>query len=519
MMNISESFQAALEYHQRGDIQQAENIYREILNTEPDNFFALQYLGLIYYQRRNYDVAIEYINKALLVNPTDSHAYYNLGNIYKEKGLINEALESLQKAIDLDPNNVDAYNNKGLIHQEKDQLDEAIICFTKAIKLNPDHMVAYFNLGVVYKNKRLYDEAIQCFQKVLSLNPNIIAAYHHLGIIYQEREQIDEAITNYQRALQLNPTIAQLYSNLGIAFQKQGKLDDAITNYNKAIELAPDLAEPYCNLGNALQEQGRLHDAMTRYQRAIQLNPADASAYYGISQISQSEGQRFAPERSSLIRQWAPHCMGFMVDNDKKVFYLAIHKAGSSSIKHELFFKPLFKDYDYSGVVNEINYILGYNYTTTLEPYKDFFKFAVVRDPYTRFMSAYFMGIHKQYRWKYDFLEKLGIQDWPEEILNDPAEFINTVDKEILNRDPHTALQTYLLPEDLRELDYTGKLENLEEVEEKLSGVLGARVKFLRTQKGRGTDYYSIDIDPHRFNRVFAEDYELLKDFYKPVKK
>lgn len=518
-MNISESFQSALEYHQRGDIQQAENIYREILKIEPDNFSALHHLGLIYYQRRNYDIAIDYIKKALLVNPNNSHAYYNLGNIYKEKGLINEALESFQKAIDLDPKNVDAYNNKGLIHQETNQLDEAIICFTKAIQLNPNHITAYYNLGVVYKNKKLYDEAIQCFQKVLSLNPNIIAAYHHLGIIYQEKEQINEAITNYQRALQLNPTIAQLYSNLGIAFQKQGRLDDAMTNYHKAIELNPDLAEPYCNLGNALQQQGRLDDAITNYKRAIQLNPSDSSAYYGLSQISQSEGQRFAPEQSSLTKQWAPHRMGFLVDNEKKVFYLAIHKAGSSSIKHELFFKPLFGNYDYSGVINEINYILGYNYTTTLAPYKDFFKFAIVRDPYTRFMSAYFMGIHKQCRWKYDFLEKLGIEDWPEEILNDPNKFIDTVDKEILNRDPHTALQSYLLPKDLRELDYIGKLENLEEVEQRLSEVLGRKVKFLQAQKGRGKDYYSIDVDPDRFNQVFAEDYEIFKDFYKPFEK
>ncbi len=73
----------------------------------------------------------------------------------------------------------------------------------------------------------------------------------------------------------------------------------------------------------------------------------------------------------------------------------------------------------------------------------------------------------------------------------------------------------------MHELDYIGQLENMKEVEEKLSQILNAEIKFdwIKTgNKGPSRDYCSIKIDPNRFNQIFAEDYQTLKDFYSPLK-
>ena len=89
----------------------------------------------------------------------------------------------------------------------------------------------------------------------------------------------------------------------------------------------------------------------------------------------------------------------------------------------------------------------------------------------------------------------------------------------ILNRNPHTALQSCLLPKDLNELDYIGQMENMKAVENKLSQVLDEEVKFDRLNVGQNVDYNSINIDAYRFNHIFSDDYEKLKDFFKPFKK
>jgi len=290
-MTINERLQSALKHHQAGNLSQAENIYKEILAEQPDNFYALHYLGLIYYQLRNFGKAVEYIKKALQLNPCDTHAHFNLGNIYKEMELLDDALKSFQKSVEYGPDNADAYNNKGLIYKEKELLDEAIVCFIKAVQFNPNHVIAWYNLGIVYKNKKLLDDAIYCLQKTLSLNPNIIEAYFNLGNIFQEKKQSDSAITFYQKALQLNPDLADAYSNLGNAFMGKGCLEEAISSYRKALQLNPDLADAYSNLGNAFMGKGCLEEAISSYRKALQLNPDLADAYSNLGNAFKEKGR------------------------------------------------------------------------------------------------------------------------------------------------------------------------------------------------------------------------------------
>ena len=204
------------------------------------------------------------------------------------------------------------------------------------------------------------------------------------------------------------------------------------------------------------------------------------------------------------------------VDDEDKFCYVEIAKAGISSIKYELFWKRRFGAlYKKEGMHRTMDLMKK----NSLKPYKEYFKFTVIRNPYTRFMSAYFWGINKQHRKNLDLCRMLDIEDWPDKILNDPNEFLNNVSKDILTRNPHTTLQTYLLPKNLNELDYIGQLEKIEAVERKLSQFLDEEIKFEHLNKGQEINYYSIDINTDIFNHIFAEDYETLKDFYKPLKK
>ena len=290
-MTIVEMFQKAVEYHQAGDLQQAEYMYKKILTDDSNHFYALHHLGLLYYQLKNYESAIEYIKKALQADPTVADAYYNLGTIYKDCGQLDEAIIYFDKSLELNPNNSDAYNNEGIIYKYKNQLDEAMNCFQKAIQLNPQNAVAHYNLGVIFQEKLQFDNAVDSFQKVLLINPDIFAAYYNLGVIFQKRKQFDEAIANYQKAILLNPNIADLYYNLATSFQEKKKTGDAIANYQKAIQLNPHSVDAYCNLGTAFQEKGEFDKAIDCYQKAIQLDPGLADLYCNLGNALKKRGR------------------------------------------------------------------------------------------------------------------------------------------------------------------------------------------------------------------------------------
>ena len=282
-MNISKAIRSAFEHFQAGKLQQAENIYKEILKVEPNNVDALHFLGILHYQLGNYDSAINYFKEVLLLDPTNADAYYNLGIAFERKGQLDKAITCYQKTIELTPSSADAYNNLGLILQEKGQLDEAITSYRRALQLNPNYFYAYYNLGNALKRKGQLDKAITCYQKTIELNPSSADAYNNLGSALQEKGQLDKAITCYQKTIELNPSLADAYNNLGTALQEKGQLDEAITSYQRVLQLDPNYIVAYNNLGLALQEKGQLDEAITSYQRALQLNPNDAYTHLNMS--------------------------------------------------------------------------------------------------------------------------------------------------------------------------------------------------------------------------------------------
>ena len=97
MATISEALTAAIQHHQAGRLQAAEEIYRQILAAEPNQADAWHLLGVINAQTGNHQLAVEYIYRALTVKPDWAEAQANLGNALREQGKLDEAVSFLQR--------------------------------------------------------------------------------------------------------------------------------------------------------------------------------------------------------------------------------------------------------------------------------------------------------------------------------------------------------------------------------------------------------------------------------------
>ena len=65
MATISEALALAIQHHQAGRLQAAEQIYRQILALEPNHAEALHLLGLIAHQVGKHEVAVACIGRAI----------------------------------------------------------------------------------------------------------------------------------------------------------------------------------------------------------------------------------------------------------------------------------------------------------------------------------------------------------------------------------------------------------------------------------------------------------------------
>ena len=86
MATISEALAIAIQHHQAGRLQAAEQIYRQILAVEPNHADAWHLLGVIASQLGKHEMAVEYIGRAIALNGNVAAVHYNLGNALMHQG-------------------------------------------------------------------------------------------------------------------------------------------------------------------------------------------------------------------------------------------------------------------------------------------------------------------------------------------------------------------------------------------------------------------------------------------------
>src|SRR3984893_1865896 len=141
-------FMQAVAFHQAGRLVEAEQIYRQILQTQPTHFDCLHLLGVIYAQRGNPAEAVRQIDVALAINPNDASAHSNRGGSLLALQRRDEALASYERAIALQPDYAEAFFSRGNAFRELKRPDEALASYDRAIALRPNFAEAFNNRGI-----------------------------------------------------------------------------------------------------------------------------------------------------------------------------------------------------------------------------------------------------------------------------------------------------------------------------------------------------------------------------------
>jgi tetratricopeptide (TPR) repeat protein len=264
--SVRDAFNNAIRLHQAGRLDDAEKIYRRVLEVQSDHFDSLHMLGVVDIQRRNYAEAVRKINSALELNPNLGEAFNNRGTALRELKRLDEALASHDKAIALKPDYAEAFNNRGNVLLELKCFDEALASYDRAIALKPDYAEAFHNRGAAAKELKRLDEALACYDKAIGLNPYYANAFNSRGNVLMEQRSLHEALASYDKAIALKPDHATAFYNRGTALRELKRLDDALASYDRAIGLRADYADAFNSRGMLKLLRGRYHDGWSDYE-------------------------------------------------------------------------------------------------------------------------------------------------------------------------------------------------------------------------------------------------------------
>jgi Tfp pilus assembly protein PilF len=148
-VTINQAMQLAVQNHQAGKLPEAEAVYRQVLNQQPNNPQALHLLGVIAAQVGKFDMAIDLIRRAIASDPTVAGFHNNLGSALYDSGLLDQAAAAYHEALRLKPDYGEAYNHLGCVYLAEGNWQLALETFRKALELQPKSAATRWNYSRV----------------------------------------------------------------------------------------------------------------------------------------------------------------------------------------------------------------------------------------------------------------------------------------------------------------------------------------------------------------------------------
>ena len=297
MSTVFQSLQLGLQHHQAGHLDLAARVYRQVLQSEPQNADAHHLLGLVSLAQGQPTPAIEYFLSAISCNPLPSEFHHHLGAAYWAARQKQQAIDCFRKALSIEPNTAETHNDLGNALREVRQLAEAEQCFREAVRLDPQMAEPHNNLGTMLQEQGRLADALECFQRAFGLLPRSPEISFNLGNCYQALDRAPEAEAAYQRALEIKPDFVVARYALGNLWYAENRRDEAIACYRECLRQQPEFAEAHNALGLALQSSHLVAEAKACYQRALTIEPANGPARYNLATALLAEGDYAGAEQ------------------------------------------------------------------------------------------------------------------------------------------------------------------------------------------------------------------------------
>tara|TARA_B110000008_G_scaffold273465_1_gene307802 strand:+ start:431 stop:2326 length:1896 start_codon:yes stop_codon:yes gene_type:complete len=331
-ISIEQALQQGVTAHKEGRLQEAERLYRAIIQSQPLHPDANHNLGVLAASFNKTEAALPLFKIALEANPKIEQFWLSyidalikdkqFGNAEKlidqakKEGIAEDRLNSLEELLiqfaqkKKKDKKVSKQNLRDIGSPPKKLLNRLLGYyqnrqFNDAEKLAitirqefPRDNFSWKILSAVFKSTNRKAEALFAGKKAVEITTGDATAHSNLGNILKELGKLEEAEASYRQAIALKPDLAEAHSNLGNTLKELSRLEEAEASYNQAIVFRPDYAEALSNLGNTLKELGRLEEAEASYRQAIALKRDFAEAHGNLGVTLQELGRLEEAEAS-----------------------------------------------------------------------------------------------------------------------------------------------------------------------------------------------------------------------------
>jgi predicted O-linked N-acetylglucosamine transferase (SPINDLY family) len=313
---------AASAAYNQGRWSEAEALYRDVLNGDPDQTDALHGLAILALERGAPRQAVDLLGRLVRLRPGDAFAWNNLGNAQRRMARRCAASTSYRCAVALSPDLAAIAANLAVQLAEVAGDDErwfarslaicdddpelwfawssaratagrhaeALVLLRRAIGLSPQHAAAAYSLGTESLALGHLDDAERWLGRTIALSAGDMRAWANLGSARHRMTKWSAAETALRRALALEPAEAIAHNTLGLLSLDRKAPSAAARHFERALQSRPEFAIAHYHRGLAAFQQLRLREAADWFRSALRRDPDLVEAETNLASVLRDRG-------------------------------------------------------------------------------------------------------------------------------------------------------------------------------------------------------------------------------------
>jgi tetratricopeptide (TPR) repeat protein len=275
----------------RREMDEAERLFRAILEEESDNARAHLGLGRIALERQDVDDALKHLRLAAVRAPQARRAHAVLAQAHRLARDEEAAEEQLRLLAGLAEDWTWPDPALDFVHstwtglrariatingfEKRGRREEAVLLAQQTVERYPDSAHARLIFGGMLNRANNSVAAEPVLREAIRLDPRRTKAHFELGYAQQAQGKLRDAAASYRRALELQPDLALAHYNLALCLTNLQEFADAEKEYRAAIHYRPEYVDAFMGLAILLSRQNRSADARRYLQEAVRAAPND----------------------------------------------------------------------------------------------------------------------------------------------------------------------------------------------------------------------------------------------------
>ncbi len=305
----------------RADFESAEAIVRDGLDSFPDNFLLYMRLAQIERARGNRSGEIAVYREVLRSHPSHYGILQRLGQAQVDGNDLDGAIVTFEEIVSRYPGNLNSLRRLSLLEYSAGRFESAAARLEIALKRHPDQPELAFALGQIRKAIGDRAGAIEAFDRIGLQDPNYFDARIQVAAILESEERFDEAIAEIELLRAFRPDRQLDFHMAGLQISS-GNFAGGIALLENMLDGSDGDTEVYYQLGAQHGSHGRIETALHYMQRVLEADPNNANAlnYIGYSWAERGENLAEAEELVRRALEISPDD-GYIIDSLGWVYY------------------------------------------------------------------------------------------------------------------------------------------------------------------------------------------------------